>query len=102
MTVNGVEALRDERENVLAVARTFDADEWQRPSDCSGWRVQDVVAHMACVFRQIVEPSSLPPATSDDVEANAEPPVDQRRGWPPEEVLAEYEEWSTKGIDALE
>jgi uncharacterized protein (TIGR03083 family) len=102
VTVNGVEALREERENVLAVARTFTADEWQQPSDCAGWRVQDVVAHMACVFRQIVDPTSLPPATGDDVETNAEPPVAQRRDWPPEDVVAEYEEWSAKGIDALD
>jgi hypothetical protein len=43
----------------------------------------------------------VPSAGFDDVEANAEPAVAERTGWAPAAVLAEYEEWSVKGIDAL-
>jgi uncharacterized protein (TIGR03083 family) len=38
--------LADERADLVAFLGTLDADEWNTPSLCVGWRVRDVVAHL--------------------------------------------------------
>lgn len=99
MTAAALDALRREREHVLALARSLHPQEWDQPSDCAGWRVQDVVAHMAATFRSLAAPGTVATAGSTDAEVNADAAVDERRGRTPAEVLAEYEEWSTTCID---
>jgi uncharacterized protein (TIGR03083 family) len=39
--------VRQERESLLALLETLTPAEWDRPSLCTGWRVRDVVGHMA-------------------------------------------------------
>ena len=34
--------------------------QWQAPSGCAGWSVQDVVAHLANLFWMVVDPGQLP------------------------------------------
>jgi hypothetical protein len=101
MSADAIPALHAERELVLALARSLTPQEWEAASDCDGWRVQDVVTHMASVFQQIAAPGTLPTGASDDAEQNAEVPVQDRKGWTAAEALAAYEEWSTTGIGAL-
>lgn len=101
MSKPAIDALRSEQQRALELVRSLTADEWEAPSGCSGWRVQDVVTHMGAVFHSIADPSSIEGGTSDDVERNAEVPVQARRSWAPEQVVAEYEEWSERGIAAL-
>lgn len=36
-----------ERAEFVALLRSLDPDDWQRPTVCPGWRVHDVVAHVA-------------------------------------------------------
>ena len=97
----GLAALKAERDEVLGVARTLTPDEWARPSDCAGWRVQDVVNHMANVYRNFVDPASLPPRVPGKTEATQDAAVDACKAWTSERVLADYEEMSEKGIAAL-
>ena len=53
--------------DALAVFGSLDEAEWARPSGCSGWRVQDVAAHMSSNFKETSEPSPPPdPAPSAD------------------------------------
>jgi uncharacterized protein (TIGR03083 family) len=80
---------------------TLNDDEWQAASGCAGWRVQDVVQHMASTFHVIADPATIEGGSSPDAEQNAEVPVQARRDWSVAQVLAEYEEWSEKGIAAL-
>lgn len=101
MTAMAIAALRAERSEVLSIARGLSPEEWRAASDCAGWRVQDVIAHMSAIFRGIAEPGSVATGDPNDVEASAEVAVAERSGWEPAEVLAEYEEFSTKGIGAL-
>lgn len=101
MTQAAIEALRSEQAHALALMRSLSADEWNAPSGCTGWRVQDVACHMGSVFHSIAEPTSIDGGTSSDVEENAEVPVQARKSWSPAQVIAEYEEWSEKGIGAL-
>src|SRR4029450_3020908 len=58
MSQRGIEALRAEHDEVLRLVRTLTEAEWDAPSDCAGWRVQDVVAHLANTFRMAVDPGS--------------------------------------------
>lgn len=101
MTEQAIEALHREREELLGVLHSLSDSEWSAPSACPGWRVHDVVAHLATTYRMIVDPSSIPTGGGDDFEADAEIPVAERKAWPHAEVLAEYDEWSTKGIATL-
>ena len=94
MSEQAVEALAAERALALDLAGSLTAAEWATQSDCAGWRVQDVFAHMAAVAHGICDPASMARGGTDDAEANAEVGVDERRGWSSADVLAEYEQWS--------
>ncbi len=99
--MKAIEALKSEQRHALSLMKSLSADEWQIASGCEGWRVQDVFCHMGSVFHSIADPSSIESGTTPDVEANAEVPVRSRAMWSSDQVIAEYEEWSEKGIAAL-
>lgn len=102
MTAAAIDALRAERANVLELIGSLDDHEWQLPSDCAGWRVHDVIAHMSAVFLAVSGGTTArahPP--TDDAERNADAAVDERRDWSSSRVAAEYEETSSAGIEAL-
>jgi len=101
MSDQGVEAFRADRDEVLKVARSLTADEWASPSDCDGWRVQDVVAHMANVCRAVVDPGSLAPGVAGDLEATQAAQADAHRSWTADEVLADYEDVSAKALESV-
>ena len=101
MSEQGLAALRADRDEVLAVARSLSPEEWAAPSDCEGWRVQDVVNHMANVFRQFADPANATPGIPGQTEASQGAAVDARRDWTAEQVLADYEDMSTRGIEVL-
>ena len=101
MSKVAIEALRATREDVLSLARSLSPEEWAAQSDCEGWRVQDVITHMASAFRTVVDPSSLPQGIPGDIEATQSVIVAARSDWTPEQVLADYEELSDKGIAAV-
>ncbi len=102
MTRAAIDALRAERGNVLDLIASLSDDEWQLPSDCDGWRVQDVIAHMSAVFVTVSGGTTAraePP--TDDAERNADAAVEERRGWDTAAVAAEYERSSETAIAAL-
>jgi uncharacterized protein (TIGR03083 family) len=101
MTQASIDALKAEQQRALELFRSLSADEWALPSGCTGWRVQDVAQHMASVFHSIADPASIEGGSSDDVEQNAEVPVQARRDWTAQQVMDEYVEWSDKGVAAL-
>ena len=101
MTKPAIEALRDEQQRAIELFSSFTPQEWQAQSGCAGWRVQDVVQHMASVFHVIADPSTIDGGSSADTEQNAEVPVQARKGWTTDQVMSEYREWSAKGLDAL-
>lgn len=102
MTERGAKAFESEREEVLKLAKSLTADEWEMDSDCAGWRVQDVIVHMADVCRAVVDPSALPPGVPGKTEASMDARVDARREWDAAKVLAEYEDMSGKAVGALQ
>jgi uncharacterized protein (TIGR03083 family) len=98
MSTLGVEGLRAEREAVLEIAKSLSDDEWNAPSDCDGWAVRDVVAHMASILHGVADPSVMPDLASGTENA-MEVPVAERRSWPINDVLAEYETYSGQVAD---
>lgn len=101
MTIAAVEALRAEQARARDLFASLDDAEWQTASGCAGWRIQDVAQHMASTFHGIADPTTIERGSSADVEANAEVPVSARRDWSVAQVVAEYDEWSDRGIEAL-
>jgi uncharacterized protein (TIGR03083 family) len=102
MSADAIEALHAERQLVLDLAASLTPEEWATSSDCAGWRVQDVIAHMGATFVTVgggTTARAEPP--SDDAERNADAAVDERRSWTADAVLAEYESASTTAIGAL-
>lgn len=73
------------------------------PSDCDGWRVQDVITHMTMGMRQVVDPASVPapPSNTEDVEQDMELGVTVRKDWSAADVLADYEAISAQAIEVF-
>ena len=102
MSQAAIEALRVEQAHARQLFASLSAQEWGAESGCTNWRVQDVVCHMASVFHVIADPTTIQGGAGQDAEADAEVPVQARRDWTPEQVIAEYDQWSDAGIAALE
>lgn len=102
MSEQAVEAVRVESEAVLDLAEGLGDAQWEAPSACAGWRVQDVLIHLGAAFQLVADPGSMtPPSEADNMEDAQELPVRARRDWSPGQVVDAYREWSVKGIEAL-
>lgn len=101
MTKEAVDALTVEVGRAKELFASLTPEEWQAQSGCVEWRVQDVAQHMAAVFQQIAAPDTIDVGESGKAETAAEVPVQDRKGWAPDEVIAAYDEWSEKGLAAL-
>ena len=89
-----VGALRRERSELVAFCRDLSDADWQTQSAATGWRVQDVVAHMGSAYHALFGAAALELMRSNDIERSNDVLVDRRRDWPPSRVMAEYERWS--------
>jgi uncharacterized protein (TIGR03083 family) len=99
MTREAVIALGLERREVIRLCRSLSDEEWNLPSDCAGWTVQDVIAHMASTLHPSL--SLIKAFLGPDVEDANEVLVAERRGLSPSEQLAEYETWSGRTLRLL-
>jgi uncharacterized protein (TIGR03083 family) len=99
MSELAVEGFRAERAALLEVANSLSDDEWNAASDCEGWTVRDVYAHLASTIHGIVDPAFMADM-SGGTEAAMEAPVAERRSRPVADIVAEYEEFSAKAADA--
>lgn len=101
MSKQAIVGLEAEIARAQELFQSLTEEEWQAASGCDGWRVQDVAQHMAAVYQQIADPESIDAGDSGKAEEAAEVPVQARRDWAPEQVIAAYDEWSAKGLTAL-
>jgi uncharacterized protein (TIGR03083 family) len=101
MTAEAMIALEQEVRSTRELIATLTPAEWASDSACDGWRVQDLVQHMAAVFQQIADASSIDTGDSGRAEASNEVPVQARREWTIDRVIGAYEEWAPKGVAAL-
>ena len=98
MSELAVDGFRAEREAILTLAKGMTADEWLLPSACAGWTVRDVMGHMACTLHGVIDPAFLPDM-ANGTEQSMEPAVAERRTWPIEQVIDEYETYSGQAAD---
>jgi uncharacterized protein (TIGR03083 family) len=96
-----ITALEQEIQYAKELFTTLRPGEWHSASECEGWRVQDVAQHMAAVFQQIADSSSIDVGDSGHAEVANEVPVQARRDWSADQVVAAYDEWAPKGLAAL-
>lgn len=101
MSKQAITGLQAEIGRAKELFASLSAEEWAAPSGCDGWRVQDVAQHMAAVYQQVAAPDTIDGGDSGKSEVSAEVPVQARRDWTPEQVVAAYDEWSEKGLAAL-
>ena len=99
MSELGVQGFRAERETALTVFHSFSEADWDQPSDCAGWRVRDVLAHLASTIHGVVDPSFMPTGDDPDIEKNMEGAVDERRAWTVAQVLDEWETYSAQAAE---
>lgn len=85
--------LRRERGAVLDLCRTLTDGEWAAASDCAGWSVKDVIAHMGAAFHGCFTPWLIRVMRTPNIERSNDGDVEGRRGWEPARVLREYERW---------
>ena len=83
------------------IAKSLTDDEWNAPSDCAGWAVRDVIAHMAQHPARRRRPVVHARHERRHRGRRWKPPVAERRAWPIEEVLAEYETYSGQVADLV-
>ncbi len=102
MSEPAIPALHSLRELALRIAGSLTDAEWNLPSDCAGWAVRDVYAHMGGVLHGVVDPAFMHTGDNpNDMEAAMEIGVAERRAWFIGDVVAEYEEYSATAIDNL-
>jgi len=46
-------AVDAEQQAALDLLSTLAAEDWERPTDCAGWTVRDLVAHMLCQYEEL-------------------------------------------------
>lgn len=98
---NALKAIEADREALLALCQQADDAVWTKHSGCPGWTMQDVVSHMACSFWLAVDPANLPDPAGLPAERAADLYVESRRHLTPEEIVADYDSVSSKGLEVL-
>ncbi|HTQ18339.1 maleylpyruvate isomerase family mycothiol-dependent enzyme [Mycobacterium sp.] len=98
---NALRAIEEDRKAVLALCAQIPEALWAKDSGCPGWSVQDLLSHMACSFWLAVDPTKLPDPGGLPAERAADLYVDSRRSMTPEEVVADYEQVSLRGLEML-
>ncbi|WP_085184073.1 maleylpyruvate isomerase family mycothiol-dependent enzyme [Mycobacterium sp. IEC1808] len=94
-------AIEEDRKVMLALCPQIPKALWAKESGCPGWSVQDLVSHMACSFWLAVDPTNLPDPDGLPAERAADLYVESRRSMTPEEVVADYEQVSLRGLEML-
>jgi uncharacterized protein (TIGR03083 family) len=103
MTTAAVNALRADHAALGSLAETFTAEDWNAPSACEGWAVRDVLGHMTQLWRQVVDPASLPPGDpSGSSERTQDRWVEALRDQPVGELLADYRTLGEQALVGLE
>lgn len=100
MSESAIAPLWTLRDSTLALAAAMRDEEWLLASDCAGWSVRDVYAHMAGSLHGLVDPAFMRMGDDlNDMEAAQEIGVAERRVLPVADIVAEYEEFSAKAIE---
>jgi uncharacterized protein (TIGR03083 family) len=99
--MSALKAIEEDRKALLELCRHMDDAVWTKDSGCPGWSVQDLLSHMACSFWLAVDPGKLPDPGGLPAERAADLYVESRRAMTPEQVVADYESVSARGLELL-
>ena len=92
---------RESRARVLEYARAVQEDAWATPSPLEGWSCKDVLAHIGkandqmfqAILREVIAGRNLDRSVfAVDTDGDNERLVEERRGRPMSEIIAELEE----------
>lgn len=96
-----IEAIRTDRDALVEISHGLSAQQWQASSGCPGWRVQDVVSHLAITFWAVVDRTKLPDVEGLPFEQAVEVEVQARRDLTAAAVLSDYEQVSTAALEQV-
>jgi uncharacterized protein (TIGR03083 family) len=83
-----IQAWREAADDVDRIGTTLSATDWERPSDCPGWRARDVLAHLVDIEELLAAETGPEPTRDVPLSDWTKVGVDRRRAVPPEELLA--------------
>lgn len=89
-----VKAWHDSAEAVTTLLASLDESDWGKPTDCPGWTVKDIAAHLAHLEHELATGETLPadPSMTVMISAYTQAGVDLRAEHTPEELQAEFAE----------
>jgi uncharacterized protein (TIGR03083 family) len=102
MTHAGLAAARLSVAQLRDIIPLVGDEQWESPSACHGWRVIDVVAHLAALAREAVDPPTPDPTWPKIRERYHDLRVDERRGWSHADVISEWRTYTPLQLDLLE
>ncbi|MBU3864135.1 maleylpyruvate isomerase family mycothiol-dependent enzyme [Streptomyces sp. 4503] len=102
MTRAGLAAARSSTAQLAEIVPQVDDGQWELPSACAGWRVIDVVAHLAALASEAVDPPPPDPSLPKNRERYHDLRVDEPRGRSHTEVLDEWRHSTPRQLDLLE
>lgn len=94
-------------ESIDRLCTTLDTVDWDAPTECPGWSVKDLIAHIAGTESHLLKrrpPDHRPPNAGRLPNAIAElneVQVDYRRPWPADRVLDDFREVTAARLSAL-
>lgn len=102
--------VRDELSRTRAFLSDLDPAEWQHPTDCAGWSVRDVVAHMTGGYEELSRPARLARrirmarrlAGTSGGAGRSEAQIRDRAGRSSEQLIGELAYWGRKATLAAE
>lgn len=102
MTKQAMAGLEADHKAILDLAATLTPEEWEAPSSCEGWRVQDVIAHLSATFSALVDRGSLPETPADEpLERQQDRFVDALRALSSAEILERYRALGEQALTVL-
>jgi uncharacterized protein (TIGR03083 family) len=102
MTEAGVTSARLSTDQLEKILPDIVDSQWDSPSACPGWRVIDVLAHLAALAHEAVDPPPLEPGLPTVRERYHDLRVDQRRGLSHAEVIEEWRTYTPRQLDLLQ
>lgn len=99
-----VRAWRQSTDDLIGLVAELDQHEWERPTDCPGWTVRDIVAHLAAIEDELASgdaSSALAEGTREVPSAYTQAGVDARAHHSPAELLAELRAATSTRADQL-
>src|SRR3982074_66388 len=97
-----IRQLAEVRAAVAGSCEGLPPDQRALPTDCPGWSVRDQVSHLLAIEHSLLgDPGPpplvpMPPHVRNPIGEINEPWIEQRRGTPGDEVLAEFVETSAR------